>query len=78
MSEVNPKLLAEFVEEALAGLGVSDDADELIGYAYDESGEENARELMERYNNAITFLNQHVGYNHRLITEEDFQRWTES
>ena len=32
MPKGTTKLLAEFVEESLAGMGVMDDADELIGY----------------------------------------------
>jgi hypothetical protein len=73
----NMKLLAEFVEEGLAGLGVLDDADELIGSVFDESGEEAARDTMLRYNNAIVFVNTHTDENLKPITEQQFSDWTE-
>lgn len=71
------ELLAEFVQEALAGLGVMDDADELIGYCADEGTVEEAREMMERYNNAINFVNDTLDDDIRLITEDDFKEWTD-
>lgn len=75
----NMKLLAKFVEEGLAGLGVLDDVDELIAYTYEDSGEKGAREAMERYNNAIDFVNETIkNKKNRIerITEEDFEDYT--
>lgn len=77
MPKGTTELLAEFVEEALAGLGVMDDADELIGYCADENGVEEARKMMERYNVAINFVNDTIDSDITLITEEDFKEWTE-
>lgn len=75
-TKVNSELLAEFVEEGLAGLGVLDDIDELIYYAFHEDGLNSAREAMERYNNAIEFVNAFKKKKLIPISEEDFKRWT--
>ena len=72
---VDSKLLAEFVEEGLAGLGVLDDADELISFAFTEDGPDAARAMFVRYNNAIRFVNQNGG-NLKLISEENYKRYT--
>ena len=76
MPKGTTELLAEFVEEALCGLGVADDADELIGYCADEDGVEEARKMFDRYNNAITFVNDTIDSGLRLLSEEDFKEWT--
>ena len=75
-SDMNTKLLAEFVSEALCGLGVADDADELLGYVYDAEGDEAARETMKRYNNAIEFVNEHLKQPYTPISEEKYLMYT--
>jgi len=49
------KALAEFVEEGLAGLGILDDADEILGSYYDDGGAKAVKTAQKHYNNAIAF-----------------------
>ena len=75
--EISITQLAEFVSEGLCGLGVADDADELISYCYEEDGEEAARNMLNRYNNAILFINTFLpNSNMRPITEEEYLEYT--
>ena len=73
-SHIDANMLAGFCEEALCGLGVADDADELIIDACDCGGVDHAREVMDRYNTAICFVNS-MGADFKVISEEEFQEW---
>lgn len=56
--KINLQHLAEFVEEGLCGLGVLDDADEILDCYYQEGGAAAVKTAQTHYNNAIAFVNE--------------------
>ena len=76
MAKANLKALASFVEEGLAGLGILDDADEILFSYYEDGGAKSVKRAQKHYNNAITFVNETLpSSNITLITDEDLSDW---
>lgn len=69
------KALAEFVEEGLAGLGILDDADEILASYYEDGGAKAVKTAQKHYNNAIKFVNTVLSRKMTLITDEDLSDW---
>ena len=78
VTALDMKALAEFVEEGLAGLGILDDADEILMNVYDTDGPEGVKKAQKYYNNAIAFVNE-VNENSDLelcfITDQEIIDW---
>lgn len=76
VDKIDMKALAEFVEEALAGLGILDDADEILDAYKEHNGVEGVRTAQKHYNNAIAFRNEHIDNGDgplAFITDEDLE-----
>ena len=78
--QIDMKDLAEFIEEGLAGLGVLDDADEVLDCYFEAGGIENVKKAQKYYNNAIAFVNETLDDSDRtisFITDEEVSDWFE-
>jgi len=76
LKKAEAKSLAEFVEEGLAGLGILDDADEILACYYEDDGAKGAKRAQKHYNNAIAFVNEVIPSRKlRPITDEDLSDW---
>ena len=78
--QINMKALAEFVEEGLCGLGILDDAIEILDAYFGEGGIEAVKTAQKHYNNAIAFVNETLDDPDRtidFITDECISDWFE-
>ena len=80
--EVDTIALAEFVHEGLCGLGILDDADEILESYSENGGFDDVKKAQSHYNNAIAFVNEtldgHVNYPDLpldFITDQDLTDW---
>jgi len=78
LNEVKLIAVAEFVEEGLAGLGILDDADEILHSYYEEGGFDSVKKAQKYYNNAIAFVNETLDDPNRtiaFITDAEVLDW---
>lgn len=78
LNEVKLIAVAEFVEDALYGLGIVDDADEALDSYFAEGGMEGAKTGQKYYNNAIAFVNETLDDPNRtidFITDAEVLDW---
>ena len=77
--QIDMKALAEFVEEGLCGLGILDDAGEVLDCYMQDGGFENVKTAQKHYNNAIAFVNETLDDPDRtpiqFITDQDLEDW---
>lgn len=79
--DANMTNLAEFVDEALQGLGIADSPGEILDSYYGDGGYSNVKTAQKHYNNAIIFRNEILGHLEEhggvwdLITDEDLEDW---
>ena len=80
VESIDVKALAEFVEEGLTGLGILDDADEILACYFDDGGMKSVKTAQKHYNNAIAFVNETLDDHDRtlsFITDEEVSDWFE-
>jgi len=69
----NLKIIAEQLENGMAGTGILDDADEVIAEILHHHGDDEARQAINAWNICFEFINQLTDSNLRLFTQEDIE-----